>query len=295
VLHSHGYKVNILLGFLPKFVRRLPIVATLHGWTNTGRATKLQFYEWLDGRSVRHLDAGVLVSGSMLSNYRLRNCEPSRVHVVQNGIRVSENGAMDSKPLRHGGLDPAIADFCRSGLTIGSIGRLSPEKGYPALLKAVWMLVTGGLDVRLAILGDGPQKAVLQAEARRLDIASRLLLPGYCSGAADYLPLFAVFVLPSRTECLPLTILEAMRAGVPVVASRVGGIPEILRNGEAGLLVDPQNAGELAASIYRLTSDRQLRRRLCDKERSIVRNCYSLEAMAAKYQLIYKSLVKSFP
>lgn len=290
VLHSHGYKADIFFGFLPASLRRIPIIATLHGWTNTGGDTKLQLYEWLDGKSLSHMDAVVLVSNSMLSHPWLRNCRPQNLHVVTNGIYSSLDAAAKTVDLPSGEIDKSIASFCGSGLKICSIGRLSPEKGYLTLLDAFRCLLNKGIDARLVIIGEGPQRAHLEQKASRLGIASKILLPGYRRNASNYLPLFDIFALPSFTEGMPITLLEAMAAGVPIVASRVGGIPELLMDGKAGLLVAPGNVDQLAASIELLMKNSDLKNRMVNQARSTVRKSYSSGVMAAGYRKIYSLL-----
>jgi glycosyltransferase involved in cell wall biosynthesis len=159
------------------------------------------------------------------------------------------------------------------------------------LIGALRLLKDTEPDIRLVIIGEGPQRDELEREVRRLGLQSRVLLPGFRPDARKYLAFFAVFVLSSSTEGLPMSLLEAMCAGVPIVSTRAGGVPEVLREGRAGILVDAPTSEQLAACISRLRHDEGLRTQLADQAASIVRECYTSRSMAVKYDNIYQSLI----
>ena len=128
VLHTHGYKGDILLGFMPKRIRHMPIVSTVHGWTNVDRFSKLRVYEWVDSLSLRLVEAVCLVNEALLVHPRFRNMSRDKLHVIVNGIP-----RLDMKsPVP----EDEIVAFCRSGFIVVSIGRLSKEKGYDYLIQA---------------------------------------------------------------------------------------------------------------------------------------------------------------
>jgi glycosyltransferase involved in cell wall biosynthesis len=292
LIHSHGYKPDIFLGLFLKNCRKPPLLATIHGWTGTEGLTKLRLYEWLDSRSLASMDAVVLVSGTMRQHPRLSSCDPARVYVVNNGIcpAGSADGGPGNGDRVFCGLDRAIVDFCRGAPTVGAIGRLSPEKGFERLLDALPILVEREPAIRLVILGEGPERASLERRVAGMSLKSHVLLPGYRVEARKYLPLFSVFVLPSVTEGLPITLLEAMAAGVPVVSTRVGGVPELLRNGEAGVLLDDPSGPRLAECVAKLLHYDRLRTRITTKARAVVDDSYSSASMAAGYEKIYSNI-----
>ena len=282
LLHSHGYKGNILFGLLPRTVRRLPMVTTLHGWTWTGGLDRMGLYEWLDRLSLRFIDAVVLVNDSMREKISL-----SSVHVVNNGIPLAGETIEPQIPL-----DPRIVDFCQGGYTIGAIGRLSPEKGFDILLDALHEVTKTNPEVRLAILGEGGERDALEAIVRTLELEDRVMIPGYVGDARRYLSLFRVFVLSSLTEGLPMVILEAMQAGVPIVATRVGGVPRVLEDGKAGKLVPSRDASGLAAGIIEIINDDSLAGTMTGAARKLQEAKYSASAMALNYRRIYDGLVR---
>lgn len=290
ILHTHGYKGNILFGLMPKNLRGIPIVATLHGWTWTGGWDRMRFYELLDRLSLRFIDRVVVVSGAMREKVRLRG-----LHVINNGI-PSDNGCITDCPVDETSqVDPVTAAFCRNGFTIGAIGRLSNEKGFDILLAAVREVAETTPEIRLVILGEGGERGILEEQVKKLGLEQHVLMPGYVAGASRYLPFFDVFVLSSLTEGLPIVILEAMQAGVPIVATRVGGIPEVLENGEAGILADPSDPSALARGILRLFDDPPLRASFTEHGKKMVKEKYSSKKMAEEYGKHYSALADTKP
>lgn len=283
VIHSHGYKGNILFGFMPRALRRLPMVTTLHGWTWTGGMDRMGLYEWLDRLSLRFVDAVVMVNDTMR-----RKIDLPGIHVVPNGIPLAGEAERPATPL-----DPRIVEFCRGGITLGAIGRLSPEKGFDILLDAVREVAEHHPDIRLVILGEGESRGGLEAKIRELGLTERVLLPGYVPDANRYLPLFRVFVLSSLTEGLPMVILEAMQAGVPIVATRVGGVPEVLGEGAAGKLVPVSDVNRLADGINQLIIDRYLSAVMTSAAKHSLKDKYSASIMALKYCEIYCGLINN--
>jgi glycosyltransferase involved in cell wall biosynthesis len=271
---------------MPKMFRRIPMVATLHGWTWNGGMNRMMAYEWLDSLSLARMDSVVLVNGAMKEHARLRNRKGLAVEVIPNGIPA------DAVPEECTKLNREIVDFCRQGYTIGAVGRLSPEKGFDLLLEAVAGLIAEGKDVRLAFLGEGGLRGQLEERAGELGLEGRILMPGYVRNARDYLHLFGVFAMPSLTEGLPIVLLEAMQAGAPIVASRVGAIPDVLAEGRAGLLIEPGSAESLKQAISEVMRDPAAAKQRMREAGERVRERYSSRAMTEKYLEIYRRVIK---
>ncbi len=287
VLHAHGYKADILLGFIPKKLRRLPVVSTVHGWTGIEPFSKIRLYECLDGLSLRHMDAVSVVNENMLNHPRLKNLPQEMVYVIRNGIPNLDV----NKPLP----DDEITEFSRQGFTIVSIGRLSKEKGHEYLLQALSLLLTKGVDARLLIIGEGHERFHLEEIVRRLDLATRVMLPGYRQDAWRYLARCNVFVLSSLTEGLPITLLEAMQMGIPVVATAVGGIPSLIKTPDTGILVPPRSPHNLAESIADIYNDNITASQMAQMARKFVYRECSVGRMCQSYMELYlKVLNKMF-
>lgn len=284
LMHSHGYKGNILFGFIPRKIRKIPLLSTLHGWTNTGSLNRMKIYEWLDSKSLKYIDAIVVVNKAMLSNPEFGNQNGVNLFTINNGIPSHElNINTDT-------LDKEIINFCRQGFTIGSIGRLSTEKGFDFLIGAVHKLIKNGIDLRLVIIGEGYKRDELQQEINKQNLSGKVYLPGYRNSANQYLPFFNIFALSSFTEGLPITMLEAMQAKIPIVATKVGGIPDVLENGITGILVSPYDTTGLAEGILTLYKDRKLRTDLTVKAEQTLKKEYTSSKMAKQYYKIYKEL-----
>lgn len=287
ILHSHGYKGNILFGLVPRIIRGFPLIATLHGWTWVGGFNRMLVYEWLDALSLRFVDRVVLVNEIMKQHPRFRRFLPASIEVIENGISLDNLSGKDK-------LRTDIEEFTRKGFTLGAVGRLSPEKGFDILLSGVASLVAEGFDLRLVILGGGEQRKELSRQITSLGLAERVLMPGYVADAKRYLAHFDLFILPSLTEGSPMVLLEAMAAGVPIVASQVGGIPEVLDQGRAGLLVKPRDVASLVAGIRAVVEDPQSARQRCSVALDRATSLYSTKVMGERYLTIYRQIITEY-
>lgn len=277
VVHSHGYKPDILCGFVPRRFRGACLVATLHGYTHGSRL--MAAYQWLDRKALRRCDAVVLVHHGMLT-------DPTFASLHRDRLRVIENGLPDADP-DGPAPDAGIIEFCRRGPVVGAVGRLSAEKGFDGLVRALARLPAA---TRLVVLGEGPERARLAGLAASLGAEDRLLMPGFVP-ARSYLPHFDVFALPSHTEGLPISLLEAMAAGRPIVASRVGGIPYVLDDGRAGRLVPPGDEAALVTALSELLGDPSAAGRLGAAALGRSRD-FSTDAMGDGYLALYADVIE---
>jgi len=286
ILHSHGYKGNILLGLLPHKLRRLPAVTTLHGWTSKHWFTKLTLYKSLDALAIKRFHTVISVSSSLLKHPLLR-CLGIRPIVIENGI----------PPLRFDAHSfekdcPQIAERCsKHRFKVISMGRLSPEKGFDVLVRAITKTVSHGLDTCLVLFGEGGERQALSRLAEAEKIHDRVHFAGYGDKPFRFIPYFDAFVISSYTEGLPITLLEAMQACTPIVATEVGDIPKVLDFGRCGLLASPNDPRELAKAIETVCKEREAAksRALAAQKRAL--KVYGLEGMAGKYALQYSLLL----
>ncbi|NUQ21728.1 MAG: glycosyltransferase family 4 protein [Gemmatimonadaceae bacterium] len=281
VAHSHEFTMGVY-GAAAARMARIPHVLTMHG----GR--------YYAGRLQRRLALGIAAraSGAVVgvSSAVARDLERT-LHLRRGSVRVVPNGV----PERHGDgarirRELGLGDDDRLVLAVGN---LYPVKGHIVLLRAIAASsATGGARrTVVAIAGRGEEEARLRAYAREAGIEERVKLLGYRPDGADLLAAADVYVMPSLSEGLPLALLEAMTAGRAVVASRVGGIPEVVRDGEHALLVPPGDHEALAATLERVLDDASLRERLGNAARQRALAEYGIERMVDAYQEIYTALV----
>lgn len=288
IVHTHGYKADILLGFLPRWLRRAPLVATVHGHTYVGGVSRMALYCRMDRAVLRRADSVVFVHHGMATMPGFDRVDERRRRVIENGIPLASDSATSSAT-RASTFDEEIVRFCRRGaVVIGAVGRLSGEKGFDVMVRALAEVMRDRTDVVGLILGEGQQRATLERLVDNLGLRDRLLMPGYRNNAADYLRLFDMFALPSLTEGLPIVLLEAMEAGVPIVATRVGGVPSVLDDGRGGLLVDPGDWRALASGMRRCLEDRALASQRAAHSRVAVSSRFSSLAMARRYIELYQ-------
>jgi glycosyltransferase involved in cell wall biosynthesis len=213
----------------------------------------------------------VVVPSQALADYAIEAGFPARrIRVIPNGIPVRRR-------------EPAPA---HNPLVIGTAALLQRRKGIDVLLRASTRLT---FPHRLVIAGDGPERRELEELARRLGASAEFL--GFVPDLAERIEDLGVFVLPSRGENLPIAILEAMALAVPVVATRVGGVPEVIVDGESGLLVEPEDVDGLAAALGRLAEDEELRQRLGRAAAARVAEHFEAGLVARKMVALYRELV----
>ena len=166
-----------------------------------------------------------------------------------------------------------------------AVGRLKAPKDFLTLVRGLAALPPGSIDAR--IVGEGPDRAELESEIGRLGIGDRVHLLGERRDVPELLARADVFVLSSASEGMPVSVLEAMAAGLPVVGSKVGGIPELVVDGETGLLVEPGDPDELAAAIGRLAADPELRRQLGEAGRERAQGRFALDTFRRAHVELY--------
>src|SRR6185295_563471 len=278
IVHTHLQSAN-LYGRLAARIARVPIiVATEHNVYTIKARRYVRIERWL----ARTTDALVAVSGEVrqfLSNQI--GVAPSAIRVIANGVALRSPSAEGVAALRAqvGGAD--------AGIVLGTIASLTSKKGHAYLLRAVAQLRDRGVTCTLVLAGDGPERPRLEALTRELGLAGRVQFLGTVPQPADVLAAIDVFVLPSLVEGLPLALLEAMLAGTAVVATSVGGVPEVVESGVNGLLVRPANETELADAIATLVGSPELRARLAARARETIERGFTeaayLESLSALY------------
>jgi len=236
--------------------------------------TDSPFRRWLKKRTSSRLAAHVAVSDSTARAVEAdAGLEAGSISVIRNGVPAEPDGTAGER--------------LAAGPVVGSTGRIDSQKGFDLLVDALALLPA----VTAVIVGDGAERGALEQRAERAGVGDRLIITGWTDRVATLLRGFDVFVLASRFEGLPLSVLEAMEAGLPVVATSVGGVSEAVADGETGLLVPPEDPVSLAAGVRKLLADEELRRRLGRRGREVWAAEFDAARMAEAYERLYRGLV----
>ena len=273
ILHASSSKAGVL-GRLAGFVAHVPVrIFTVHGWAfaaHSGSAARL--FRWAD-RLVEPLTTVTICVSEheREAGVAAGTCAPERTVVIPNAVDVA--AAPRSRPGE------------RKRPLILAVGRLKAPKDFPTLIRALSRLPPGSFDA--LIVGDGPDRPRLEEQIEALGLSDRVRLAGERRDVPQLLATADAFVLPSASEGHPVSVLEAMAAALPVVASRVGGVPEQVFDEETGLLVEPDDPNELAAALDRLIGDPFLRRRLGAAGRARAEQAFGLDTFRRAHVEVY--------
>jgi glycosyltransferase involved in cell wall biosynthesis len=275
IVHTHGYRPDVVDAAGARRAGR-HVVTTVHGFTGGGWKNRL--YESLQVRAFRRFDAVVAVSRPLADRLARAGVPHDRLHLVPNAWAGPSDFASRAEARAALGVPAA-------GLVVGWVGRLNREKGADVLLRALPLLTRP--PVTAVFVGDGAESAALQAEAARLGVADRVVWPGVVPNAGRLMRAFDVFVLSSRTEGTPIVLFEAIAAGVPVVATAVGGVPDVIGEGEAAL-VPSENPGALAAAVHSSLADLSRSGQWAAAAERRLASEFALEPWLDRYELVYR-------
>jgi glycosyltransferase involved in cell wall biosynthesis len=283
VLHCHNLIAHMYGGLVRRFCRIPHMVLTKHGaYPPTGLVTG-PLNRWLLQRT--HIVAVSPEIQTVMAGLR-RPGVPGSLRYIPNGISL----------VPYADLPPRAQARSRYGWSANSflaviVARLNEEKNHLGLLHAFDQVRQAAPQARLIVIGDGPMRPAIEESIRQRGLTDAVELLGERHDVPDLLAAMDAFVLSSATEGIPLTVLEAMAAGLPVVATAVGGIPQVVLAEETGCLVPPGSPEALAAALGRLIDDPALAQRLGDAGRQRVQEHFSLQRMAADYESLYRQLV----
>ncbi len=280
LVHTHGYKADVY-GYLA--ARRLgkPLVATCHNWPHLTPLSR--FYALLDRLVLRQFRRVVAVSDAVADVLQRSGVPPDKIVRIDNGVDLSRFAAA-SPTLAH--------EIARPGKAIiGAVGRLSPEKGFDYFLHAAKKLLADFPETLFVLVGEGDQRPRLKELAHELGLTGRVIFAGQRADMPGVYASLDIFVLSSLNEGMPMVILEALGAGRPVVATRVGAIPRLIPEESIGILVSPGDAAELARAMARLLADPEGRRKMGANGQAWVRQHFSAEVMARSYMSLYAGLL----
>ncbi len=287
VVHGHGYKAD-LYGYAASLKTAAKRVATCH---DSGMAKGFQLskmglmgtYGFVDKLVLRRFDRVAAVSPQIAEAVIQSGVRADRVQVIDNGINLKRfTGATPS---------PDLMAFKNDAPLIGLVARVTEGKGHHLLLRVAKELTAGKPSPKFVFIGDGPLEAELQKLASELGVTANVRFAGRRGDMPSVYSALDMFVLPSSNEGMPISVLEAMASGTPVIATRVGAIPSVVTDRSTGLLINP-DATELTGAINELLSSPTLRSTLAQNAAKFVRDHYSEATMATRYMQVYAEALR---
>lgn len=287
IILTHQVKSHLLMK-LSRLWKKYPWVAFHHGYTTTDR--KMRAYNLLNRWSLPSADRVITVCQAFARDLTTAGVRQECIHVEHNAIRPRTlDNSRQGKEVR---TRFQIED---DALVVLSVGRLSNEKGHIDLIAAFSKLTHENpeLDATLMIVGDGPERNNLTTAVSRLQLDGKVILVGEVNDVQPYYDSANIAVLPSHSEGSPYVLLEAIDAGLPVVATAVGGVPEMVTDEETALLVPAHNPKAISNAIYRLLSDPQLARKLTTHASNLLATRYRPEIQTRSLVAFYQTVLSS--
>jgi len=281
IIHCHDYKADIFALLLRPFLPGRRLVTTLHGYIANSRRGR--FYCALDRHVVGFFDRVLVVASPMLDLLPRR--ARSRALCVHNALDVafwqpSAEALARRRARRPGG-----------PLVIGYAGRVSREKGWQDFVRVIERVVGQGVDARCIVAGDGPEQEAMRAAVRDAGLAGRFQMLGGVENMRAWYDETDLLLAPSHTEGLPLVQLEACAMAVPVVATQVGGVGDLIVHGENGLLAPARDIEALAAHVLALEADPARAADMGEAGVRRVRAAFSSDAQARRIEQVYESVL----
>ena len=275
VVHSHGYKPDVMSSLA---MRKLgaPLVTTIHGFTSSD--WKNDLYQALQLIAIRRFDAVIAVSRVQVEQLADKGIPRAILHRIPNAV-LPANHQMDRVQAREAlGVDRDVP-------LVGWIGRLSKEKAPEVFVQAMAVLPER---LHGSIVGSGPLRPLLEKRVRQLDLSNRVMLHGAIQDAAKIIRAFDVLVISSISEGIPIVLFEAMSGEVPIVATAVGGVPDVLTGDEA-LLVPAGDPAAIASAVAVSLEDQDATHRRVDRSSKRL-DAFAYEPWLAKYESVYRQI-----
>lgn len=285
LVHTHGLRAGILGQVAALTAGRRRVVATFHNSKNP-EDLFLFFFRFVQGFLNRIATNQIIAVSNAVKDElcKYQWIPPQKISVIYNGINPEIYQRQPPPSLSSLGLAEELP-------VVGTVARLERRKGVRYLIEAVPLIESGYGPVNCVIIGEGPERDALEERVRQLKLTERVKFLGFQEDITQFLQLFDVVVIPSIQEGQSIFCLEALASVRPVVASAVGGIPEMIRDCETGILVPPANPEAIARGVIALLKDRELARRLAEKGRQLVVSEFSQNQMLRKIEEIYEKVL----
>ena len=294
ILHTHTAKAGAVgrtAALIAGRGRPAIVVHTFHGHVLRGYFGRFWtfVFRMLERILARTTDALVAVSPEVRDELvALKVAPASKFHVIRLGIELESRLAEPEEARAETRRVMGVRD---NRFLVGWTGRMTGVKRTDVVLEGFALLRRSGVRATLCMVGDGPDRPKIEELASELGIVRDVLFTGYQEDVGPFFAAFDAFVLPSANEGTPVTAIEALAAGRPVVATRVGGVPDVVRDGEDGILIDPGSPEQLADALARLAGDPELRARMGDSGRSRMIGRYAVSRLVDDVDALYRELL----
>lgn len=279
ILDCHDYKSN-LIGFILSKSYPIKLITTIHGWS--GKSLKEQFYYFVDKMILRYFDKVIIVYQGMNSYLLRKGVSQARLVTIHNAI--------DADDFKRGYASVTIRAELKvrdTDILVGNVCRLSKEKNLGLFLLAAQKIALAIDNVKFILVGDGPEKDNLKRYANKLGIGDKVIFPGERKDIKNIYDALDVLMLTSLKEGLPNVVLEAMAMEVSVVATKVGGVEELVEDGKNGLLFEPNDVDGIANGVIKILKDKQTAENFKRGSRAKVCNEFSFAARTKKMEDLY--------
>lgn len=285
VVHSHMFWSSLCASPVAWACRVPAIVETLHGTEAWRSGWKANF--WLDRLVARFVTRHVAVSSSDAQFLATRKHIPAeKIAIINNGVDLHR---FDASRVARKAMRDALG-IAEDDVVLVMVARFHAGKGHAVLLEAMRNLTNRGAKVKLICLGEGEEEEKSRTLCQKLGLERQVRIEGFQPNVAQWLRAADINVLPTYYEGMPLTVLEAMASGLPTVASNVGGIPEMIKDGVSGFLVPPGDPGKLADALHALISQPELRVRMGEDALACVSCRFSLVQQVRNTESLYLEL-----
>ncbi len=277
VIHAHRYKENMVALVMKLFLRKMRLISTVHGRFEHQGGLKQTVLNRINAFFLGRAFSCVVAVSHDLKGYLIHDLRmpKSKVRCVTNGIGAGSRARTDL--------------MTGETITIGSAGRLFPVKDYPLMIEAARDVCRLNDNMRFVLAGDGPEMEQLRSRIKELGIEEKFRLLGHVRDMDGFYRSIDIYLNTSKHEGMPVTVLEAMSYGIPVIAPGVGGLKELISNGEEGFLVSERSGSAFADALIRMSEDRQSARAMGMNARWKIYRDFSSEKMVKDYVALYTS------
>lgn len=283
IICCHGYK-PLILSLLARRNLKIPVIAFSRG--HTSENLKVRFFEFVERKLYAYVDKIVAVSTGYAQRLQTQGIAESQIAIIHNSINSEKfHDFLSRRNRTRKDLGYHDDDFL-----VATAGRLSPEKAQGDLIKAFAALPSGEQRVHLLVCGDGPLRDQLEDQVRTSGVENVCFL-GHRRDLDILMPGFDLFVLPSLTEGFPNVLLEAAACHVPIVATKVGGVPEIILHGETGQLVEAGSVQQLSGAIAQCMGDKEMSARYAESAHALVLEKYNFTRQASQLEAVFTGML----